>query len=80
MYPWDHWRTLVPLCLGSAGLVGAIVYEKYVPVEPMIPLSIFNNRSAAVTYIGTVLHGMVVSLAFFSPFTGLLLLSAPVHI
>lgn len=59
MYPWDHWRTLVPLCLGSAGLVGAIVYEKYVPVEPMIPLSIFNNRSAAVTYIGTVLHGMV---------------------
>ena len=67
MYPWDHWRTLVPLCLGSVGLVGAIAYEKYVPVEPMIPLSIFNNRSAAVTYIGTVLHGMVVSFDFPSP-------------
>jgi hypothetical protein len=59
MYPWSHWRTLVPLILGGAGLVGFIFYEIYVPAEPLIKLHLFKNRSTSATYIGTVLHGMI---------------------
>ncbi|KAI9737569.1 MAG: hypothetical protein M1834_009724 [Cirrosporium novae-zelandiae] len=68
MYPWDSWRTLVPLLLGIAGLVGFILYEKYVAVEPLIRLGIFGNRTAIVTYIGTVLHGMILwGLLYYGP-------------
>ena len=29
MYPWDSWRTLVPLLVGAAGLVGFGFYETW---------------------------------------------------
>lgn len=61
MYPWDHWKTVLPLAVGTVGLIGSFFYEKYVPTEPMIPLSLFQNRDAAVTYLGTTVHGMIVS-------------------
>jgi hypothetical protein len=62
MYPWDYWRTLVPLILGFAGLALFIVWEIYFASEPLITLNVFMNRTAAVSYIGTVLHGVIVSL------------------
>lgn len=61
MYDWDSWRTLVPLCLGFAGLVGFVVYERFVAVEPLIRLGLFGNRTAVANYFGTVMHGIVVS-------------------
>src|SRR5437868_5315072 len=27
MYPWSHWRTLVPLTLGAVGMIGFVFYE-----------------------------------------------------
>ena len=62
MYPWDHWRTLVPLVLGVVGLVGFVLYEKFVAKEPLIRLGVFSTRTALVNYVGTVMHGMIVSL------------------
>ena len=59
MYPWDHWRTLVPLILGGAGMIGFIFYEIFVPAEPLIKLHLFKNRSTSITYVGTVIHGMI---------------------
>ena len=56
MYPWDHWRTLVPLILCGAGLIVFIIYEEWITrrgLEPMIRLSVFKNRTAAVTYLAT---------------------------
>lgn len=35
------------------------MYETYVAKTPLIPLHIFCNRTAAVNYIGTLVHGMV---------------------
>ena len=61
MYSWDSPRTLVPLILGITGLTVFVFYEHYLAVEPLISLSLFNNRSAAVTYLGTVAHGIIVS-------------------
>ncbi len=68
MYPWSHWRTLVPLLTCSAGLVGFVFYEAYVATEPLIRLSVFKNRTAAVTYLGTFVHGIVLwSILYYEP-------------
>ncbi|KAI1460689.1 MFS general substrate transporter [Annulohypoxylon moriforme] len=83
MYPWDHWRTLVPLFIGFDGIVAFCLYELYltkrafdsdgkdlpgVHVEPIIRFSIFSNATLIITYIETILHGVVVwSLLYFLP-------------
>lgn len=59
MFAWSSFRTLVPLILGICGLLAFVMYETYVPKIPLIPLSIFGSRTAAVNYIGTLVHGMV---------------------
>ena len=56
---WSSFRTLVPLILGICGLFLFVLYEIYVAKTPLIPLRIFNSRTAAVSYIGTLVHGMV---------------------
>ena len=59
MYAWDSWRTLVPLLVGAAGLIFFVFWEKYGAREPLIRLTIFNNRTAAASYFMTVCHGMI---------------------
>ena len=59
-YPWNSWRTYVPLSVSTLGLVIVWMYEEYVAVNPIIRTSIFKNRNAAAAYIGVVIHGMVV--------------------
>ncbi|EEP77863.1 conserved hypothetical protein [Uncinocarpus reesii 1704] len=59
MYSWDSWRTLVPLIIGAVGLIAFFLYETYYAAEPMIPITIFATRTAIVSYIETVLHGLV---------------------
>ncbi|KAI9893422.1 MAG: hypothetical protein M1814_006719 [Vezdaea aestivalis] len=67
-YPWDSWRTLVPLIVGFLGLIAFGLYEAYYAPEPMIRLSIFHNRSAIIAYTGTFFHGLVLwSLLYFLP-------------
>ena len=61
MYNWDSWRTLVPLLVGAAGLVGLYFYEGHWAKNPMIKVEIFKNRNAAVAYLGVVLHGTIVT-------------------
>ncbi|KAL8912871.1 MAG: hypothetical protein Q9172_007411 [Xanthocarpia lactea] len=67
-YSWTSWHTLVPLCLGIAGLITFVAYEEIVATEPLIRLVIFKNRTAAVSYSATVIHGMVLwSLLYYMP-------------
>ncbi|MCJ1302329.1 hypothetical protein MMC08_005132 [Hypocenomyce scalaris] len=67
-YPWHSWRTVVPLIVGAFGLTAFVLFEEYIAVEPLIPLSVFKNRTAAVSYIGTVIHGMVLwSMLYYLP-------------
>lgn len=58
MYPWQSWRTIVPLVIGIIVLVVFVWYESK-PVEPMFPYRIFRNRTAAATLVGSFIHGMV---------------------
>ena len=68
MYSWSSWRTLVPLILGASGLIGFILFEEFVAPEPLIRLVVFKNRTAAVTYVGTFIQGMVLwSLLYYLP-------------
>jgi predicted membrane channel-forming protein YqfA (hemolysin III family) len=62
MYPWDSWRTLVPIIIGFAGLFGFVFYEKHVAADPVIRLRVFKSRTSLVNYAGTFFHGLVVSL------------------
>ncbi len=58
-FAWSSWRTLVPLIIGAIGLVGFVIWEERYAEEPLIPLRIVKNRSAAVNYLGGFLQGLV---------------------
>ncbi|KAL2864366.1 major facilitator superfamily domain-containing protein [Aspergillus lucknowensis] len=58
MYDWDSWHTLVPLTIGAAGLLAVVGYSIRAPA-PMIPHSVFKNRSAAVAFVTSSLQGLI---------------------
>ena len=68
MFAWSSFRTLVPLVLGIFGFLVFVIYEIYVPKTSLIPLRIFSSRTAAVNYIGTLVHGMILwCLLYYMP-------------
>ncbi|CBF82817.1 hypothetical protein AN3383.2 [Aspergillus nidulans FGSC A4] len=58
MYSWTSWHTLAPLCLGVAGLAVFTVYS-IKATDPMIPRSVFGNRSAVIAFITSGLQGLI---------------------
>lgn len=59
-HPWKSWRTIVPLLLGFAGTGVFLVYQgSRWCLEPTMPLRLFANRTAALTYILSFLHGII---------------------
>ncbi|OBT61057.1 hypothetical protein VE03_09146 [Pseudogymnoascus sp. 23342-1-I1] len=58
MYAWDSVQTLLPMIIGAVGLIVFIFYEKHIAADPMIPISIFEHRTAVVNYVGTLVHGL----------------------
>ncbi|PLN86151.1 major facilitator superfamily domain-containing protein [Aspergillus taichungensis] len=65
VYPWSSWRTLVPLLLGAAGLALFAIYESRFATNPIIPPTIFRNRTATITFIGSLLQGLVLWCALY---------------
>ncbi|KAJ5641382.1 hypothetical protein N7490_005382 [Penicillium lividum] len=58
-YAWNSWHTLVPLIIGAAGLFVFAFYEYRFASDPIIPPVIFANRTATVSFIGSVLQGLI---------------------
>ncbi|KAI0799693.1 iron permease [Irpex lacteus] len=58
-FPWSDPRTLVPLVVGIIALLGFMIYERSYAKDPIIPWSVFVNRSSVMGYIGTAIHGIV---------------------
>ncbi|KAJ5765774.1 hypothetical protein N7520_005333 [Penicillium odoratum] len=58
-YAWNSWHTLVPLIIGAAGLFVFAFYEYRFASDPIIPPKIFINRTATVSFIGSVLQGLI---------------------
>lgn len=57
--PWKSATVLAPLIIGSVGLGVFVVVEWKVSKEPMVPIRIFNKRSANTGYFGAFIHGLV---------------------
>ncbi|KIW07815.1 uncharacterized protein PV09_01735 [Verruconis gallopava] len=70
-YSWSSWRTLVPLLVCAAALIGFVAYEEWLERrgrEPTIRMSVLKHRTAAVTYATTFLHGMILwSIVYYLP-------------
>ncbi|KAJ5781197.1 hypothetical protein N7457_006357 [Penicillium paradoxum] len=64
-YAWNSWRTLVPLCVGSGGLIIFAFYEYYIASDPIIPPKVFQNRTAIASFIGSVLQGLILWCALY---------------
>lgn len=58
-YPWSNWRTLVPLLVSSAGLAAFWLWIEFFAAEPLIRPQVVKNRTAAVTYLGIFVHGLM---------------------
>ncbi|KAK3112558.1 hypothetical protein LTR53_011051 [Teratosphaeriaceae sp. CCFEE 6253] len=59
MYAWTSWRTLVPLVVSALSLVLFVVWEERYAMEPLVRISVMKNRTAAVTYLGDFLQGLL---------------------
>lgn len=61
-YPWGSLRIWLPLTLGLIGMVAFFLIE-FIPNplarDPILPLRLFSNRTAATSYLLTFLHGIV---------------------
>ncbi|KAL3486595.1 major facilitator superfamily domain-containing protein [Aspergillus germanicus] len=67
-YPWDSWRTIVPLIVGVVGFAGFIVYENYVPPEPTFRLHLLRSYNMAYSLYATLINAMIVyGLIYFLP-------------
>lgn len=61
MYSWSSWQTLVPLIGGVVVLVGWVMYSySGIISNPMIPLVVLNDCTAAISYFGNLVHGLAV--------------------
>ncbi|KAI1656246.1 MFS general substrate transporter [Daldinia decipiens] len=52
LYPWKSWHILVPLMVGVGGLVLFVAFEGLPFVaDPVMPLRLFNNRTAVIVFV-----------------------------
>ncbi|KAI0046902.1 iron permease, partial [Auriscalpium vulgare] len=58
-FPWRSASVLVPLVLGSVGIVSFFVVEALWIKEPTVPRFAFTNRTTLSGYLGTFFHGIV---------------------
>ncbi|KAI1778814.1 MFS general substrate transporter [Hypoxylon cercidicola] len=59
LYPWSSWRTILPFVIGLVVLVIFVLFEKKVPVEPMLPFRILSNITAIASLVTGFFHGAI---------------------
>ncbi|KAJ5671671.1 hypothetical protein N7507_000798 [Penicillium longicatenatum] len=58
-YEWDSWHTIVPLSAGAAGLCVFAGYEYRMASRPLIPPSLFGNRTSTISFVGYTITGIL---------------------
>lgn len=58
-FPWDSYRTLVPLIIGTAGCVATIIWEKWGAKFPFVRMSIFESGSMFAAYYCAAMQGLL---------------------
>ncbi|KAJ4346292.1 hypothetical protein N0V95_005502 [Ascochyta clinopodiicola] len=67
-YPWDSWRTLVPLIVSGAGLIAFALHQELIAKNPLIRTSVFKNLSAAILFSATIAHGIILwAILYYMP-------------
>ncbi|KIW97950.1 uncharacterized protein Z519_01534 [Cladophialophora bantiana CBS 173.52] len=69
-YAWNHWRTLVPLLVGLAGLVATMIWERYGAKETaFLRHSLFHVWSSHAIYFGAFAQGLILyAQLYYIPF------------
>ncbi|KAF2188472.1 MFS general substrate transporter [Zopfia rhizophila CBS 207.26] len=71
MHPWNHWKVLTPLILGSFGMIVFMVWSHLFQEKAILRSSMFKSRNALATYLETVIHGMILwSLLYYTAAKG----------
>lgn len=67
-FPWDSWQTLFPLLLGLALLIGFGTYEKFIPREPILHLSLLPDFNMVYSLVSAVVNAAIVfGVLYFLP-------------
>ena len=60
-YPWDDFRTLLPLLVGITGIASTLAWEYWGVQEPFLRLALFSTQSQIAIYFCAVIQGLLVS-------------------
>ncbi|CAG8364604.1 unnamed protein product [Penicillium salamii] len=60
LFPWKSWHTLVPLFVGTMGLMLFVIYEIWIAKQPFLLGSIFRDGNSRLIYLQTFMHGLIV--------------------
>ncbi|KAK6829254.1 hypothetical protein RU639_003223 [Aspergillus parasiticus] len=58
-YPWNSWKTYVPIILGGLGLIATMFWERYMTPNPIIHVHLFKSIRQVAAYIMIFLHGFL---------------------
>jgi hypothetical protein len=73
VFPWSSPAVIASMVVGLGALVGFVLHEGFVAgihigAEPLIPLRVFETRTAGIGYVMVMLHSVVwCSMAFSFP-------------
>lgn len=59
LHPWGSANIIIPISFATIGIAGFVLFEANISKNPIIPLSIFNNRTSVAGFISSGIHGLV---------------------
>ena len=60
-YAWSSMKTILPIVLGTVGLISCLFWEAYGATQPFFRLSLFRSRTSNAAYFCVFLQGLLVS-------------------
>ncbi|KAL0947702.1 hypothetical protein HGRIS_013788 [Hohenbuehelia grisea] len=67
-FPWTSFQVLVPICVGTAGVICFVFVEIFWATDATVPSFLLSNRTILSGYLGTFFHGIVsMAVIFYLP-------------
>ena len=68
LHPWASAQTLAPILVGVTGIMCFVLYEACLATDALIPLSLFSNTTANISYLIDAWHGCILwCLLYYMP-------------
>ncbi|RAK96632.1 MFS multidrug transporter [Aspergillus ibericus CBS 121593] len=61
LYEWSNWHVLVLLSAGGVSMLVLVLYELFWAVHPIFSSAVFNSLAKTMLYLGSLLHGFLIS-------------------